>query len=213
MNLFILIAILVCFTFISTAYLHEQGPQLSIRTNNEICVYDFIHQYLLDLSEYYHMYNVLLFVFVTPLIWNIGSYNPAKFFYDLLWLLVPIFIFRCVTICLSIPTRTTNVDRDWGHWLKQYIFGNDFDLNSSGHISVAFGLVLLMLQYRIIENKALWFGLVGAYGLFSSASKNHYSIDVAMAFPVVIAFYDFSFCKSAVKDITVGGCAKGYFDD
>jgi len=32
-----------------------------------------------------------------------------------------------------------------------------------------------------------------------------------MAYPTVVAFYGFTFCKSAVKDITVGGCSEAYF--
>lgn len=213
MHLLFLIVILIIGTVISTTYLHEQGEALSIRTNNQICVYDFCHQFLPDLSDYYDLYNGLLLVFIAPLIWYLGTYDFADFMYSLVWLLVPIFIFRCITTCASVPTATTGeYTRDWGSWFKRYMFGSNHDCLISGHCVFALSVVLLMFQYKIVTNQPLWLGLVGAFGLFSAMSKNHYSIDVIMAVPTVFAFYDFTYCKSAVKDLIVGGCSKPYFD-
>ncbi len=213
MNLFFLIIVLIVLTVVSTAYLHEQGELLASKTSNEICVFDFVHNYLPDLSAYYDFYNIFLLIFISPLIWYIGTYDFIDFMYSLLWLLVPLFIFRCFTTCVSVPCATTGeYIRDWGSWLKRYMFGSNHDCMPSGHTIVSLSLVLLMLQYGIVTNKVLWLGLVGAFGAFSAMSKNHWTIDVVMAVPTVFAFYDFIFCHSAVKDITVGGCSKPYFD-
>lgn len=213
MNLYILIVVLIIGTVISTAYLHEQGEALSQRTNNQICVYDFCHQFLPDLSDYYDIYNGLLLVFIAPLIWYLGTYDLSDFICSLVWLLVPIFIFRCITTCASVPTATTGeYTRDFGSVFKRYIFGSNHDCLVSGHLCFALSVVLLMFQYNIVSNRVLWLGLVAAFGLFSATSKNHYTIDVIMAVPTVFAFFDFTFCKSAVKDLTVGGCSAPYFD-
>jgi len=212
MNLFVLFVILILGTVISTAYLHEQGEKLASKTSNEICVFDFVHNYLPDLSQYYHLYNAFLLVFIAPLVVYHGTFDVLAFMYSLLWLLVPLFIFRCITTCASVPCATTGeYTRDWGSLIKRYIFGGNHDCMPSGHLMFSLSLVLLMLQYEIITNKVLWLGLVGAYGAFSTMSKNHWTIDIIMAVPTVIAFYDFTFCRSAVKDITVGVCSKPYF--
>lgn len=215
MNLFILFIILCVGTVLSTAYLHEQGSALATRTRGEICVYDAVHQYLPDLSHSYRMYDWMLLVFIFPLIYNIGTYHMGDFIYALLWLLIPIFIFRCITTVASIPTTTCGdkIDRDFGNWLKQYILGHSSDLNFSGHLAVAFALVLLMLTFGIIKSKIIWFSLLGSYGLFSSMSRSHYSIDILVAGAVVPLFFDWTFCKSASKDILWGGCSKPYFNE
>lgn len=209
MNLFILICILVVLTVLSTAYLHEEGNALAVRTNNEICVYDFVHQYLPNLSHSYRLYDWFLLVFLSPLLIFYGTYDFCDFVYSLMWLLVPLFIFRCFTTVASIPTRTCNdIDRDFGGFFRRHIFGSSSDLNFSGHLAFAFSLVLLMLSFGIIENKVLWLSLLGGYGLFSSMSRSHYSIDILVAFAVVPTFFDWTVCKSASKDLLWGGCEK-----
>jgi hypothetical protein len=207
MKLLYLIVILVICTFFQTAYLHEKGEDLAIRTNNQKCHYDIVHENLPDLSKYYYLYDYMILIFLAPLVFYYGSYDLFGFVISLAWLVVPIFIFRCFTTVSTVPTRTTNdIVRDFGSWIKRHICGSENDLLLSGHICFALSVILVMLEFGITSNRTLWLTLLGAYGLFSSTSRSHFTVDILLAVPVTLAFYDFTKCKSASKDLLFGGC-------
>lgn len=207
MKLLLLIIILIIGTVLSTAYLHEQGEALAVRTKGIKAVHDIVHEYCPDLSHRYRAYDWLLLIFVAPLVINLGKYDLPAFIYSFAWVIVPIMIFRCITVCSSIPTRTTNeIERDFGSWLKQHFTGASSDLCFSGHCSVALALILVMLRFKIIEKKVAWLSLFAAYGFFSTASRNHFTIDVLMCVPATLLFFDWTQCKSASKDLLWGGC-------
>ena len=204
--LLVLILLLIVATIVSTAYLTEKGEALAIKTNYQKCHYDFIHETLPDLSEYHWLYDLFLGVFVAPYIYNYGSYDVGLVGELFGWLIICLFIFRTLTISVTIPTQTTHVKRNFGNWLKRHITGTAHDLCFSGHVSFAFSLVLVGLYFGIINNRVLWLGLVGCLGLFSSMSRSHFSLDIVMAIPVVMTFFDWTTCQSASKDTIFGGC-------
>jgi len=204
--LFILILLLVVATIVSTAYLTEKGEALAVRTNYQKCHYDIVHENLPDLSDYHWLYDLLLGAFVAPYIFYYGTYDAGAVGSVWVWLVVCVFIFRCLTISVTIPTQTTHVKRDFGNWLKRHLTGTAHDLCFSGHVSFAFSLVLVGLHFGIISNRVLWFGLLACLGLFSAMSRSHFSIDIVMAVPIVMTFFDWTMCQSASKDTIFGGC-------
>lgn len=205
MVLLILIVLLVIFTVITTAYLTENGTKLSKRLNNQKAVHDICHEYLPDLSRYYALYDYFLLIFFVPLVFNHGQYEMGPLLLAFVWLVVPIFMFRCLTIVASIPTQTTYaIERNFGGQLKQHITGSNYDLTFSGHVALATALVLLMLRFRVISNRPFWIGALLGYGLFSSMSRSHYTIDVIVAFIVPLLFLDWTSKRSISREILIG---------
>lgn len=204
--LLVLILLLIVATIVSTAYLSEKGEALAIKTNYQKCHYDFIHEALPDLSDYHWLYDFFLAIFATPYIYYYGSYDGKAVVSVFFWLIVCLLLFRSLTISVTIPTQTTHMKRDFGNWLKRHLTGSAHDLCFSGHVSVAFSLVLVGLYFGIISNRVLWLGLVAALGLFSSMSRAHFTIDIVIAIPMVMTFFDWTVCNSASKDTIFGGC-------
>lgn len=205
MKLIVLIILLVIFTVITTAYLTEKGAKLTKRLNRTKAVHDIVHEYLPDMTQYYQLYDYLILLFIAPLIVQYGNYHLGPFLYSFLWLIVPIFMFRCITIIASVPTQTTYaIERDFGNSFKQHITGSCYDLTFSGHVALATVLVLLMLRFRVISNRPLWLGALLGYGLFSSMSRSHYTIDVIVAYIVPLLFLDWSTNRSLSREIICG---------
>lgn len=206
MFLFILLILLMVTTVLSLSYLKIQSTELAYRTNNIKAVHDCVHEYLPDLSRYYIYYDIGLLNFVTPLLFQFGSYNIWDFVksFGSLWL--PVMIFRCFTVCASIPTKTVNhMERNFGTWVKQSILGGDSDLMFSGHIATAFCFVLTMAACGIISSTGIWLFLLLMYSFFSSMTRSHYTIDVVIAWIVVPLFYDFQISNgSATKKLLLG---------
>lgn len=86
-------------------------------------------------------------------------------------------------------------------WIKRHIFGCQDDKIFSGHVSFAICMVLCMLQHKIIHRVWFWCMLLVFYGIFSTMSRSHYTIDVVAAFVVVPLFYDWINNQSGSKKL------------
>lgn len=205
--LFLLIVLLTT-SALSLSYLRKQSDRLAIRTGNVKAVHDCVHEYLPDLSHWYEHYNAGLLLFVSPLLLNLGKYTLhrfkewAKLFANVC---IPLLIFRSLTICISITTRTVqDAKRNFGSFMRQMIFGSDSDLMFSGHIATALCLILSLRACGIIQSAGVWLFFLLLYSFFSSMTRSHYSIDVVVAWIVTPLFFDWTVNGSASKSLLLG---------
>lgn len=200
MNLMFWFVVLILFSIITSAYSMHHGNTLKNRFEGQKTIHDSVHEYLPNFERFYHLYDYLLIIFVVPLIFTKQKYNKLKFLIRLMSVLVPAMFIYCALTSITITGPTTCMDRDFGGPLRQAIFGHGSLLLISGHCLFVFALVLTMRQFGIIQNMKLWLTLSGAFALFASMSRNHYSIDPIVSFFVVITLFDFVNNKSAGLD-------------
>lgn len=189
--------LLLIFSTITSSYSRTHGGNLKERLNGSPTVHDIVHEHLPNLEHLYGLYDSLLLIFIAPLILQWNKYSKKDFFISALQLLIPILFIYCFATTPTIIGPTTNRLRNFGGPIRQAIFGHESLLLISGHCCFVFGLILLMKQYKIIENMTIWGILATLFALFASMSRNHYTIDPIFSAFVVACVYDFVQNQSA----------------
>lgn len=193
------IVIFIVVSLATDKYLLTHGPQLAKRNKGNKPIVDLVHHYCPSLEGLYGFYNVLLVVFVAPLVFYIGRYPKRKFFPSLFRFMLILFTFRKITTIMTIHSPPNEMERNHGGFWSTTIWGS-WDLSiAAGHVCFAIAMVFLMLEFNIISNRVWWGILLIAYGLFSTASRAHQTVDVVGAFLLVPLVYDFARDNSASK--------------
>lgn len=178
----LLYAIIVIFVSISS-FIYTQKIVDKYNLNDKP-LYDIGHVLLPNLSQYYLLAD--LFVSILVIAVFISYYKDPKLITFLL-MAMTIFLMKYVIQILTIlPDPTVNLSCKTRHnFIFKIIFGNCNDMMFSGHTAISIlCLIFLMEKFKGIIIYLYMF-LVMAIAILSIAVRNHYTIDVVMAFFVV----------------------------
>ena len=190
MSLLIWCIVLLIFSTLTSSYALKHGTVLRDKFQGFRTVHDVVHTHLPNLESMYALYDYLLIIFFLPLLLNWSKYDKKAFFISAAKLLLPVLYIYCLVTFSTITGPTTDYTRDFGGPIRQAIFGHGSLLLISGHCCVAFSMILLMRQYKLIDNMAIWGSLAALFALFASMSRSHYTIDTIFSAFVVATVYD-----------------------
>ena len=109
-------------------------------------------------------------------------------FKNFIYLMIPIFLVRCITIYSTILPKLDHCDVKNIFYLC--FFGGCYDKIFSGHFAVTYLLTLLLHENNYINTYVLW-AINIINGLFIIVSRNHYTIDIVVSlFVVWLVFYN-----------------------
>jgi membrane-associated phospholipid phosphatase len=147
-------------------------------------LYDIGHVLLPNLSEYYLLTDFFVSILVIAVF--ILYYKDTKLTTFIL-MAMTIFLMKYIIQILTIlPDPTVNLSCKTRHnFIFKFIFGNCNDMMFSGHTAISI-LCLIFLMEKIKGIMIyLYIFLVVFVAILSIAVRNHYTIDVVMAFFVV----------------------------
>ena len=159
---------------------------------NEQPLHDIGHIYLPNISKHYLLGDAMIVILVTAFIMALALTRNAKamqHFAIAIALLIAIKSVMSIFTVLPDPSGFCNEKHNGSPYLK-VIFGDCNALMFSGHCAIAF-LVAFYIHdlYKISALTALTFAYVLTLCLVTVATRNHYTIDVAVAFFVAYTIY------------------------
>ncbi len=169
--------------------------------NKNCKLFDIIHEYLPDLSRYYHVvdYMVLFMLlgFIAFVTYKKDWDLMQQFFICLAMIFVLKYIMQLVTI-LPDPTVHNDQTCDQRYASNSYIrflVGYCNDMIFSGHTAVCILTVFALVGH--VSPLVLWLltGYAASVGYLSIAVKNHYTIDVLVAFLAVYFVWNILYKK------------------
>lgn len=180
----IIISTIITIIFLFLSYTtHKNGKDFYIK---KIKIYDFCHKYLPDLSNNKITLHVTDIVSLIPYI-IVFIYGNTHIYFKLISYLIPIFLFRSITINSTILPKNIKCD-DKKYDIYNVIFGHCYDKIFSGHISSNV-LISYILYDNIIKNKII----LVVYNLFLSilllVTRGHYTIDVILGIYIASCNY------------------------
>lgn len=178
-----LIIIFILLHIIFTYITHINGKKFYKKKTK---IYDIGHKYLINFSKTSTVKNIVNFlVIIYILILLINDFNAYE---ELLDYLIPIFLFRNITINTTILPKDKNCN-DNHIGLYDILFGHCYDKIFSGHMSVIIMTSFLIYKRNIIKNKLylVLFNLIMSILILST--RGHYTIDVLMSAYISICNY------------------------
>lgn len=197
--LLILVTSLVFITSLCTQYGHTAGTALQQRTGGQVCIHDYVHEKMPSLEAHAYLYDLpvvlpILLVLLKP------DLSRIEWFSRLLLLSAAmVYLYRCLTTTATIFTATKKelppaqqtepITLKWQH----YIFGHSFDHMFSGHVALLVLIILCLFGSGIVQanlfTTTVAAGYILAYGLFSTLSRSHYTVDVLCSIPIAVLSY------------------------
>lgn len=156
---------------------------------NSIKLYDIGHEFLPDFSNYY----IIADIFITILVFNVCILYADNFkvLSRFIIMILTLTIIKCFTQILTIlPDPSNNECKVKHNALLKRIYGNCNDLMFSGHTAISI-LCIWFLQNRL-KGWLIFLHIILAFvvAFLSITAKNHYSIDIVMAFFVVYVVWN-----------------------
>jgi hypothetical protein len=140
-------------------------------------VFDIMHKYLPDWSNYDWLNNAILLVTIIPLVYQ----NDKNLYFDFVSLIIIINIIRDIIINITILPKDKNCDLKKYSFMYSTAFGACYDKIFSGHFAFVFILTLLYNSYSIITNMPM----IILWNIFNAVSilliRSHYTIDIIIS--------------------------------
>lgn len=150
-------------------------------------LYDIIHKYLPDMSDYYYVNTILVgiitlrFIFVTKVYSNNHDINNNWHYQiqNYIFIISSVLLIRAICLMLtSQPTCTPQCYDDGG----SFPFNTCFDYLYSGHtVSITVAAVCIIYNNTRNIEKLLWIIYVPLSALWIAMSRQHYTVDVFLA--------------------------------
>ena len=148
---------------------------------------DILHDNLEDLSDYKYIVDIVALLFFLPLISN-KRYDILSNFFKLFS------VFTGLRIITSVVTELPKSDKHCSIKLRgyfPYIRGHCFDKIFSGHTTFTLLSILTALKFNLIKKSS--FGIMLflqiLYAIFIVLTKCHYTVDVLLAYLIVVPIY------------------------
>jgi len=142
-----------------------------------IHIYDLGFDYLPNLNK---------FAYISDIIVVLSCLFLPGIFTKFIYLIIPIFLIRAITIHLTLLPSVENCHIPSVIYSK--FFGGCYDKIFSGHFAIVFLITLLLLEKSYISLYALTL-INFLHGLFIIAVRNHYTIDIVVSFFVTLCVY------------------------
>jgi hypothetical protein len=156
-------------------------------------IYDIIHHNLPSMRNLSLISDIFPYILVTIII-----FIDVNLFYNVIGFLVSIYVIRLLIINLTILPKDKKCD------IKNTSIynGGCYDKVYSGHFSASF-LCLLVLYKNKYINLFTFLFLSIVVGLLITTTRSHYTIDIFVAFLMVIIVYqnNINFCRIVDKFI------------
>lgn len=165
----------------------------NIKSKQKLKVYDIIHHNLPSLRSLTLLSDILPYILIT-----IIFFIDLKIFYNILGFLITIFVARMIIIHLTILPK----DKKCNIQNSSVYNGGCYDKVYSGHFATIFICLLTLYMNKYINLFTLLF-LSIIFALLIITSRSHYTIDVVVAFLIVIIVYqnNINFCRVIDKFI------------
>jgi hypothetical protein len=185
-TLFIIIIsfILICYLNLYVQKIGNEFYSSQDGKNRNAQVYDILHNLLPDKHEKGWLTNLIAIVSIIPLLLHFN----VKFIFEYVGMLFTIFIFRAITINVTILPRHEKCDITEG-FMTPFI-GGCFDKIFSGHFAFVFMLSLLYYSYKYITNIPFLVGWNIMNALVIISTRSHYTIDIIVSALVCYIVYD-----------------------
>lgn len=178
-------ALVLCCSYILNDLVHKH------QINKNCKLFDVIHAYMPDLSKYYHVVDFMVLFMIIGFMAFVGYKKNwvllEQFLIGFALVFVLKYIMQLVTI-LPDPTlhNDETCDQRYGSNSSiRFLVGYCNDMIFSGHTAVCILIVFALIGH--VPTVATW--LLGLYaasvGYLSIAVRNHYTIDVLVAFLAV----------------------------
>ena len=175
MYIFISFCMLILFQIIIVPRVNYLGKKH--KKNNSI--YDVGFNILPNLHKFYYISDAIVIVSLFTL------FIPGMF-KNFIYLMIPIFLVRCITIYSTILPKLDTCDVKNIFYLC--FFGGCYDKIFSGHFAAVFLITLLLFEQSYLSFFLLCFINI-LNGLIIISVRNHYTIDVIVSFFVTLCLY------------------------
>jgi hypothetical protein len=148
-------------------------------------ILDIFQDALPDLHEYEGLMDSVILAFVFSLFFIKES---NKFFWNFAIRILLILLIRAITTVSTILPKheTCTIDPKS---IQEYLRGGCYDKIFSGHMAIVVLFSLMYYSAGIFNGVAFWLTTV-SYGIFTIASRAHYTADVVLAFLITYLVYD-----------------------
>jgi len=151
----------------------------NVKLNQKLKIYDIIHNNLPSTRKLLTIVDSVPFILLAVLF-----FIDVKLFYNVYGFLVTIFFIRLVIINLTILPK----DKKCNIKKTSILSGGCYDKVYSGHFSVVFICLLTLYKNKYINLFTLLF-LSIVFALSIVTSRSHYTIDIFVAFLIVVVVY------------------------
>ena len=142
-------------------------------------IYDIGFESLPNLRKFYYISDVIVILSLFTL------FIPGMF-KNFMYLIIPIFLVRCITIYATILPKLSHCNIKNNIYLC--LFGGCYDKIFSGHFATVFLITLLLFEQSYLSFFVLC--LVNILnGILIVSVRNHYTIDVIVSFFVTLCLY------------------------
>jgi hypothetical protein len=149
------------------------------RSKQKSKVYDIIHDNLPSVRKFSVIVEAIPFILLILIF-----FIDLKVFYSIVGFLITIFVFRLCIIHLTILPKDKKCDIKNASLYN----GGCYDKVYSGHFSVVFICLLTLYKNKYINLFTLLF-LSIVFALSIVTSRSHYTIDIFVAFLIVVIVY------------------------
>lgn len=165
----------------------------NVKLKQKSKIYDIIHHNLPSMRNLSLLSDIFQYILLTIII-----FIDFNLFYNVIGFLVSIYIFRLLIINLTILPKDKKCDIKNTSTYN----GGCYDKIYSGHFSSSF-LCLLVLYKNKYINLFTFLFLSIIVGLLITTTRSHYTIDIFVAFLIVIIVYqnNINFCRIIDKFI------------
>jgi hypothetical protein len=183
----ILIYLLVC----KKIYYHLENKSEvfydNVKLKQKAKIYDIIHHNLPSMRNLSLISDIFPYILLTIIL-----FIDVNLFYNILGFIITIFFIRLVIINFTILPR----DKKCNIKKTSILSGGCYDKVYSGHFSVVFICLLTLYKNKYINLFTLLF-LSIVFALSIVTSRSHYTIDIFVAFLIVVVVYqnNFNICR------------------
>ena len=174
---------------------------LIVYTNKtNICEYQQLPDILLDTNIYFEnlvpYMDILTLLFLIPLLFK-NVFNNFEILFKFMGLVAFFRVICNFSTLLPCLTSRYEEQRSREDYLLNYVIGHNYDKIFSGHASLVILCVLITITNNLISDfSKLMMVILGIiYSILIVLTKQHYTVDVVLAYMIVIPLY------FSIKDI------------
>lgn len=202
MRQIVLFIIFICITIIihikSMEFIYNKGHEFyNKKKEKDNKIWDIIHSNFKDYSQYNHIKNIYLIIFLIPILLK----PNMLFIQEFILKFSIIVLLRSITIISTILPRNTkkikNCKKKKCSLYDKIIGGGFYDKMFSGHFAFGLLLTLLFFKYNILSStfiNVISFITINIIHLFIlSATRSHFTMDIIVSLYVTLFIFNINY--------------------